>query len=176
MKKLVYGSLFLAIVGIGVVACEKHVGDSTKSNVEYQNQGNISEEKVGPGFRIFSVQLHRPVGKYNNQHEPCNCNICAGFCDFTWFPDWRKTSMSTSPTFGIDFISENTARIYFFDEVDYDLDEDPVFYIDEEVTIPDDDVTVSSGKYRLKLSDGSVNVDGKSYAYNSYIDVPYSKN
>jgi hypothetical protein len=60
--------------------------------------------------------------------------------------------------------------------VDYDLNEDPVFYIDEEVTIPDDDITVSSGKYRLKLSDGSVNVDGKSYTYNSYIDVPYSKN
>jgi hypothetical protein len=176
MKKLVYGSLFLALVGMGVLACEKHSESSSQTSILPENHENPSVEKVGPGFRIFSVQLHRPVGKYNNQHEPCNCAECAGFCDFTWFPDWRKTSMTTNPSFGIDFISENSARIYFFDEVDYDLNEDPVFYIDEEVTIPDDDITVSSGKYRLKLSDGSVNVDGKSYTYNSYIDVPYSKN
>lgn len=170
MKKLIYGGLFLALVGIGIVACQK-ISENPGSSTNTEVSSNSSVEKVGPGFRIFTVQLHRPEGKINHSGVDCNCVFCAGFCEFKWFPD-----RFNAPTVGVDFISGTTARLYFFDDLDVDDVSTPIFYIDNDVLIPgDEDVTLESGEYSVNASEGVIEFDHESYAYNSYIDVPYSK-
>lgn len=176
MKKLVYGIFVLALVGVGVVACNKYSKDSkeagnTKNEIN-TNNSNTFNEKVGPGFRIFTVQLHRPVGKINNDGVDCNCVFCAGFCEFVWFPDRNGL-----PTVGVDFVSGTKARLYFFEDLDVDDASLPIFHIDSEVSFEDgaDHFKLASGEYHLVNSTGTINFNNVNYNYTSYIDVPFKK-
>jgi hypothetical protein len=99
MKKLIFGSLFLAVVGIGVFSCEKNQELKTPSNterkldiekVELQNILNDlgSEEKVGPGWwEKVKKWVNSHSGRsqeYINGLPACSggggCGPCAGIC------------------------------------------------------------------------------------------------
>lgn len=175
MKKLIYGAFFLILVGVGVIACTKHSENSIATdNTELsQNKNSVLPiEVAGPGFRIFTVQLHRPKGKVNRHGVECRCVVCAGFCEFAWFPDANK-----APTVGVDFISATTARLYFFEALDVDDVNDPVFFIDEEVLISEktEDFKIAPGQYPVQYAQGVIKIDDDDYTYNAYIDAPYSK-
>ncbi|MNK09846.1 hypothetical protein D3C87_278280 [compost metagenome] len=166
MKKLMYGIFVLALVGVGVVACNKYSKESNEAVTT--NNSNTYDEKVGPGFRIFTVQLHRPEGKINKEGVDCNCVFCAGFCEFIWFPDRNRM-----PTVGVDFISGTKARLYFFEDLDVDDVNTPIFHIDSEVSF--DNFKLASGGYHVVNSIGVINYNSVNYNYKSYIDVPYKK-
>lgn len=92
MKKLMYGALFLALSGILIVACKKEVAvqpDTTETaQLDVKKSPSNENEKIDGGrIRIFKVELHRPEGKINRDGVDCLCTLCAGFCDFEWFPD-----------------------------------------------------------------------------------------
>ncbi len=67
MKKLIYGGLFLATVGIGIVGCKKEVGkpDSvqTQSNEEVMSTKAMTKEFVDLGGEL--------TGCYTTQHPNC---------------------------------------------------------------------------------------------------------
>ena len=100
MKKLVYGGLFLALVGIGFVACEKHE-TAVSQNVELpiridkQELEQIissinTEEKIGPGkgwWEKVKKWFNDHAGsaqKYKDGQPQCfgsgGCGPCAGIC------------------------------------------------------------------------------------------------
>ena len=64
--------------------------------------------------------------------------------------------------------------MYFLKSVDVDDERKPIFYIDEKVTIPDENeaLYIPVGKYRLTMEEGEIEKDGEKFIYNSYIDVP----
>lgn len=126
----------------------------------------------GGRIRIFKVELHRKEGKYNKEGNNCMCTICAGFCDFEWFPDRPKNNY---PTVGVENMSSTTARMYFISRPDIDDPDTPIFYIDENIHIHENDetLTLKSGEYNLVNKNGEINYQGNNYTYNSYIDVPY---
>lgn len=182
MKKLFFGISILISSIILITACNKQDG-TTNQNIESKVEkdshfGTITYKKP-PGIRIFTVELHRPAGKFNNQGQDCNCALCGGFCDFVWFPDFKKSANNGNHTFGLEYLTDNTARIYFFDDVDVDDIDDPIFYIDEDVTIHEGDeetVSIPKGQFNLIYSSGLVSLSDGDYTYNSYIDVPYTNN
>jgi hypothetical protein len=70
MKKLIYGTLFLGLIGFGIIGCEKEVNGSKNSQSESkeelreslifkssQEQGEQNFEKLR--IRIFTVSLAR---------------------------------------------------------------------------------------------------------------------
>ena len=177
MKKFIYGIFILSIVGVGVVACNKFSTNSDRventDNEINTSNSNTLIEKVGPGFRIFTVQLHRPEGKIDKNGNDCNCVSCAGFCEFVWFPDRYGL-----PTVGVDFISGTKARLYFFEDLDVDDVSLPTFHIDSEVSFDDgeDHCKLASGEYPVTISTGTISFNNVNYHYKSYIDVPYKKN
>ncbi len=101
MKKLIFGTLFLAIVGIGGFSCEKNqeIRTSSKTENTFESQKNElqnilkdlnSEEKVGPGWwEKFKDWVHTKTGtsqRWVNGQPACfgngGCGPCAGICPF----------------------------------------------------------------------------------------------
>lgn len=101
MKKLIFGTLFLALVGIGVFSCEKNKGISTSTQSESitEKQKNElqsilnslnSQENIGPGWwEKFKEWVNSKSGSsqlwVNGQpacHGSAGCGPCAGICPF----------------------------------------------------------------------------------------------
>jgi ferredoxin len=101
MKKLIFGTLFLALVGIGGFSCEKNQEIKTSSKTEntFESQKNElqnilkdlnSEEKVAPGWwEKVKDWVHSKSGssqRWVNGQPSCfgdgGCGPCAGFCPF----------------------------------------------------------------------------------------------
>jgi hypothetical protein len=99
MKKLIFGTLFLASVGVGVFSCEKNpeieipLNTERKLDIEKVELQNIlnnlsSEEKVGPGWwEKFEKWVNSHSGRsqeYLNGQPACSggggCGPCAGIC------------------------------------------------------------------------------------------------
>jgi ferredoxin len=101
MKKLIFGTLFLALVGIGGFSCKKNHEIKTLSKTEntFESQKNElqnilkdlnSEEKDGPGWwEKFKDWVHTKSGtsqRWVNGQAACfgdgGCGPCAGMCPF----------------------------------------------------------------------------------------------
>lgn len=185
MKKLIYGGLFLALVGTLITSCTKEQDESRAKNEVLEIEENLQSQynqKVlgsGPGIRIFTVEIHRPVGKTNRHGQPCECRICVGFCDFEWFPDFSYSGPEgNDATLAIEAIGENLVRMYFFDSLDLDgayMDRlnNPLFHIDENILLDDGESTtiIFAGEYSLYLEGGILETEEGEFEYNSFIDV-----
>jgi hypothetical protein len=68
MKKLIYGSLFLAIVGIGIVGCEKET--IIRSNQTTYNNQELSKNEIIDGFKRSFNQFEKArLAKTSNKYE-----------------------------------------------------------------------------------------------------------
>jgi hypothetical protein len=103
MKKLIYGSLFLALVGIGVVGCKKNEVTENRPLTSSESSTNLaistvelnsileeinSIQKVGPGWwKKFTSWVNSHSGsaqRWVNGQPTCvgdgGCGPCAGIC------------------------------------------------------------------------------------------------
>ncbi len=104
MKKLIYGSLFLAILGIGIVGCKKEtinegitptsvvesnkdIYDISLEEFEYILNSQNSEEKAPPWWEKFKKWVNSHSGSsqiYVEGQPSCSggggCGPCAGLC------------------------------------------------------------------------------------------------
>lgn len=64
--------------------------------------------------------------------------------------------------------------MYFFSSVDIDDQENPIFYIDEDLTIYEDnnEVIILNGEYNMVVENGEKTIGEETLTYNSFIDVP----
>jgi hypothetical protein len=174
MKNLIYGSLLLALVGIGVISCVKEVVTDTVQDKSLNETINL-EKAAGPGIRIFTVQLDRPAGKTNKYGVDCDCAMCGGFCDFEWFPDfsYNPGDDNSKPTVAVELIDSKKAKLYFFETLDVDNVDNPIFHIDSNVKI-DDGVLVTelvSGEYPVTNEKENILYKDGTLVYSSYITV-----
>jgi hypothetical protein len=100
MKKLIYGGLLIAAVGIGFIGCEKDITETNDkiensqdnklsiSLQEFQNILSINNaEKAGPGWEKFKKWVKAHTGntqRYNDGQAVCmgngGCGPCPGVC------------------------------------------------------------------------------------------------
>src|SRR5690554_8110198 len=87
MKKLIYGTLFLAIVGICIVACKKEITNQTEDpKVETNKKGeNENYEKsnwpISIGITFEPLRIHRATTDRPRDGKNCGCNECFGLCN-----------------------------------------------------------------------------------------------
>ncbi|HTO14286.1 MAG TPA: hypothetical protein VLZ83_00835 [Edaphocola sp.] len=173
MKKTLFlstiGFLALAII---LIACNK---DSliNKQNSTSNSNNQLSTMSGGVDILIFSVNLNRNKGK-SRDFKPCECRRCGGFCDFVWFPLFKKEA--STATIGLQKNSaDNIATIFFVAPVDSDLSYNPIYYVDEDVVINnvEDTFHLHSGEYDYTFEEGTFEWEGETFNYHGKIQVPY---
>ena len=135
MKKLIYGTLFLAIVGIGLVSCQKaEILKTNQSSVNYQ----LNEKQAGPIIGFFFTWE-----EWGRKRRGCDK---AGLCYFRlekieigWF----------SVPIQQDENGDYYVEISFDESIEFE-DEEHTFYIDEDLyaSTPNGDlIMLPEGEY-----------------------------
>lgn len=135
MKKLIYGTLFLALVGIGLLSCQKtEILKTNQSNENFQ----LNDKQSGPiiGFFFTWDEWGR---KTRDCHKAGLCNFRLEEIEIGWFcvPVQQDEN------------GEYYVEIYFDDSIEFE-DEEHTFYIDEDLytkTPKGDLVLLPEGEY-----------------------------
>lgn len=166
MKKLIYGGLFLAIVGLMFVGCQK---DNTLIEKERTNQldsgdnSEYSQKAIKPGFSIVIVRCVPHRNKYG-------CMDGWGLCKCEWFPDFINPNVG-DPDHNRDLeememiIDANDSKMTITSASFIDNGFDTLT-IDNEIKMPNnyseklgfESVTINAGKY-IRSNNKSVIVD-----------------
>lgn len=132
MKKLVYGSLFLALVGILFVSCNKE----DKSNDLIIHEGDelspmMQKAQWPPSINIditFDViRLARAKTTENHAGRICACNECFGICNKPWDAGIAGSFI------GVEQVSDSVANLYLLNELPSNFEVE--FGIDEPVSL-----------------------------------------
>lgn len=161
-------------MGIGIISCKKEAVTETV-NKKTENESVTVQKAAGPGIRIFTVELNRPAGKVNKQGIDCDCAMCGGFCDFEWFPDfsYNPGDDNSNPTVAVELIDSKKAKLYFFEALDVDDVNNPIFHIDDNVRIDDGDFVAElvKGEYSVTNETGKIIYRDETLVYTSHIMV-----
>ena len=150
MKQLIYGTIFLATIGIITFSCSKEelIENSTVQKVAAEEPNVI--EKAGPGIVIIRCVPHR---------NKFNCELKWGLCDCEWFPDVpRKLSIRTE--------LDVQSRTMVLRSQKFVNNGENTLYVDQDLPISKpgaekhgyDEIIIKAGEYQ-KNNDSSVTVD-----------------
>lgn len=179
MKKLIYGTLFLAVVGIGFVACEKEItNELQKSKIESEKEGeNNNQEKANWPFSIGitfePLRIHRATTDRPRDGKNCGCNECFGLCNAPALGD----GSNDESVLGVELINEKSATIYFLNKKPQNFEKE--FGIDEVVTTKLNNgkiIKFQVGEYSADYQEGIFYDKNTQQNYNYYgkVNVDYS--
>lgn len=179
MKKLIYGTLFLALVGICIVACKKEITNQTEDpKVETNKKGeNENYEKsnwpISIGITFEPLRIHRATTDRPRDGKNCGCNECFGLCNAPALGDGRNEES----ILGVELINEEFATIYFLHKKPNNFEKE--FGIDEVVTTKLNNgqtINFHIGEYFAIYNEGVFydKKTGKKHKYYGNVNVKYS--
>jgi hypothetical protein len=182
---MIYGMVFLAIVGISFVGCEKKDVKKTNeiSNMNSETQSDNSSSTVkptGPGVNakvceecwamatliitiITPDAFHRGTSSRPRDGVNCGCTQCFGMC---WTANntapYTNSSGDGLGEIAISEIVNGWTTIYFLNELPSNFETE--FGIDDpyDITLADNSIiTLKTGEYTAEASRGVLNPDGE---------------
>jgi hypothetical protein len=182
MKKLVYSGIFLALVGIGFVACEKEVQNNMqesyiqKSNPDKSITNNDHEKLDWPisiGITFEPLRIHRATTERPRDGKNCGCNECFGLCNAPAIGDGNNDESFI----GGELLDSEYAVLFFLNKKPVNFETE--FGIDEEVKLnftSGHTIKVKTGEYAAVYEEGTIkdNSTNTKYQYFGKVKVKYT--
>lgn len=157
--KNVFSVAIIAILSLTAIlySCKKQPEKLTEVKVSPTKK----TRQAKPYIKV-KAKPHRQNGERKSNGEPCECEFCFGLCEVKVGIGWKFKSVAIKP------ITDNTAKLYFIEELD-ETDEELI--VDNSLPIPAEALE-GSGISSLEILPDT-------YSYNStqetiYIDdIPY---
>ena len=162
LRKVVFGGLFLGLIGFSIVGCKKEVRNTNEQkdldkselleSLTFDSYQENEQDVEKLNIIIFRVQLHRASR---------DCLRGFGFCDFEWFPDFKqKSGDSDFQVTGRSILAkkqnnqtESYIEIHLANQIPAELSDSDLELIIEEslsTTIEDNNIiTIESGIYNV---------------------------
>lgn len=166
LKKMIFGGLYLALVGIGFIGCEKDHLPTTVQNEDAKIFHNDNQLKVADGgwWEIFDeIRIHRATTERKRDGKNCGCNECFGLCNAPHGKGIIAVNNIDGKTATIAII--NTSGINDFDKE---------FGVDEPIELNNGhyEVTIRKGVYTAERKDGVIKTEnGNEYNYYAIVHV-----
>jgi hypothetical protein len=185
MKKLIYGGLFLALLGMGFVSCEKDEVSTDKNkqtnsskpfNTANENNKDCPECWLAAiavlGEIVADASLHRGTTDRGRDGMNCGCGQCFGMC-------WPNNIIGDDALdgdvtdFAISDPVEGNSIIYFLGDLPSHFEQE--FGIDNEISIvknSDTLFTIKKGVYSAHKKDGIIESESHGELnYSGFVNV-----
>lgn len=164
MKKLIFGGVFFAFLGITLFACNKEeLSDNTvlESDKSVESD-NVVNEKARPGITILRCVPHRNKFK---------CEQRWGLCDCVWFPDVPRGTAGEGDPNAIGQIAKATVQTVINEANStmivssgkFRKETTDTLFVDEDILLPEkfveekgfNHITIKKGAYMRDQNDNS---------------------